>query len=588
MERESATWKWLDRNYFRGDIKRSAAVIWLLGVVHLATVVTLIYIALLKFDAEESTQMSYLLAAGLAGVLSFAFLGIAATLLLRYLYRKPLSLVDDLFRELAEGRLDLSADIEPLPYPELQHVHRGYNRFMQQIRELIEHIRAMGVRIAIDSTSVRKIIEDTNQKTNRQKELSEMVSLASTDANTAIGELSKNVQYVADNTTTNLEGAKQSLTELVDVARKVAQINRTVDTFRDTVASLNRNSASIMDIISLINNISEETNLLSLNATIEAARAGEHGKGFAVVAEEVRTLAKRVKPATEDIAEKVNRMVENVDKTMAETEAIMQSSSEVGSTIDQTSANFESMTNDLEGTNDQLLKIAAAIEELTTNNAEIHGKVSNIDRLGHEIDTDMASSAQSMRRLNDVTETMQELVSHYKTGQGVLDRVIDDVRRHRDAIQSQIAAMHEQGVNVFDGNHRPIPDTKPQKYTTAYTQAFKKELQSYIDDTLKKIPGAIYTLPISQNGYLPAHHAHVSRPLTGDYDSDLLYSRDQRIYFSNQTEERRATSTAPMLLQTYMRDTGEILNDLSMPIMINGRHWGAFIVGLNPESILKE
>jgi methyl-accepting chemotaxis protein len=75
----------------------------------------------------------------------------------------------------------------------------------------------------------------------------------------------------------------------------------------------------------------------------------------------------------------------------------------------------------------------------------------------------------------------------------------------------------------------------------------------------------------------------VSQPLTGDYDTDLLNSRDKRIYFSNDTEVRRATSTAPMLLQTYMRDTGEVINDLSMPITIDQRHWGAFILGFSPD-----
>jgi methyl-accepting chemotaxis protein len=587
MERTNGIWKWLDRTVFKGDFNRTVAVVWLLGAVHLATVVAIIFVVSQGGDSGRSDPSS-IQAIGLAGTLLFVLLGIAAVKILKHAYRRPLLIVDALFRQLSEGRLDLSDDIEPLPYEELQHVHRGYNRFMMQIRDLIEDIRSMGVRIAIDSTSVRKTIEDTSEKTRRQKSLSEIVSGASTDANAAVGELSQNVQYVSHTTTTNLEGALRSLAELVEVAQKVDQINRTVDTFRNTVETLNRNSAGIMDIVSLINNISEETNLLSLNATIEAARAGEHGKGFAVVAEEVRTLAKRVKPATEDIAEKVHRMIENVDKTIAETETIMQFSTEVGTTINQTSANFESMTHDLENTNDQLLKIAAAIEELTTNNAEIHGNVSDIDRLVHEIDNDMASSADSMRRLNTITETMQEKVSQYKTGRGLLDQIIGLTRHHRDVIQSKIEELKAQGIDVFDRNHRPVPDTQPQKYTTAYTQAFKQTFQAYVDDTLKTIPGAIYALPISQTGYLPTHHAHVSQPLTGDIEKDVLYSRDQRIYFSNQTEERRATSTSPMLLQTYMRDTGEILNDLSMPIQIGGRHWGALIVGLNPESILSD
>ena len=83
---------------------------------------------------------------------------------------------------------------------------------------------------------------------------------------------------------------------------------------------------------------------------------------------------------------------------------------------------------------------------------------------------------------------------------------------------------------------------------------------------LEDIPGSIYALAIDRNGYLPTHHSQFSKPMTGDCDQDLLNSRHMRIYYSNQTEVRRATSTASMLLQTYMRDTGEVIYDLSMPV----------------------
>ena len=75
--------------------------------------------------------------------------------------------------------------------------------------------------------------------------------------------------------------------------------------------------------------------------------------------------------------------------------------------------------------------------------------------------------------------------------------------------------------------------------------------------------------------------------MTGDYARDLLHSRHQRIYFSNPTEQRRARNTDTFLFQTYLRDTGELLNDLSMPIHVQGKHWGAMVVGLNPERFLK-
>jgi methyl-accepting chemotaxis protein len=68
---------------------------------------------------------------------------------------------------------------------------------------------------------------------------------------------------------------------------------------------------------------------------------------------------------------------------------------------------------------------------------------------------------------------------------------------------------------------------------------------------------------------------------------DLLKSRHQRIFFHVETEKRRVKNTEPFLLQTYMRDTGEILNDLSMPIHIGGRHWGAIVTGFKPERFIQ-
>lgn len=107
------------------------------------------------------------------------------------------------------------------------------------------------------------------------------------------------------------------------------------------------------------------------------------------------------------------------------------------------------------------------------------------------------------------------------------------------------------------------------------------------DAAQKQLDGAIYCLAIDRNGYLPIHHGAFSQPMTGDPQRDLLYSRHQRIFLSNTAEKRRCSHTKPMLLQTYMRDTGEVLNDLSLPIFIEGKHWGAMIIGCKPEMFFR-
>ena len=475
--------------------------------------------------------------------------------------------------------------METLDNPDLQHISSCYNSFLGSVRELVEKIRRMGIDIALDSTRMAKSVFDTRNKTATQGTIAEEVASASNEANAAIAEIAQNTQYVAEKTTSNLNTAHRSHSELQDVTTKIHKINDIVESFRNTVDDLGKSSANILSIVTIINGISEQTNLLSLNATIEAARAGEHGKGFAVVAEEVRELSRRIKPATEEISNNIAAMIKIVERTQAETVEILNYAKDTDNVVTAATGNFEHMINDFETANDQLIKIAAAIEELSTNNSDVTEKVNNINLLSQEIAKDMNSSAASVDALNTVTERMLELVARFKTGEGKFDTVIATARKIRDDYQARVQGMKDRGVNVFDNQYKSVPNTTPQKYVTAFSEPFVKEMQSVVDEAVKQIPGTIYCLAIDRKGYLPVHHGAVSKAMTGDPARDLLQSRHQRIYQNNRTEQRRCSHTEPILLQTYMRDTGEILNDLSMPIYVDGKHWGAFIMGFDPRTM---
>ena len=499
-----------------------------------------------------------------------------------------LTQIDSLIATVEAGKADLSDSQTQVTHPGAVQIQQKYNGFLGSVRELIDSIRRIGVKLAMDATAVADTISRTQQETGEQKKLSDTVFNASSDANHAISQISESTRLVSGKTTENLEMANRSFQELEDVSQKISQINDTVQSFANTVADLKRSSSEIRDIVDTISEISDQTSLLSLNATIEAARAAEHGKGFAVVAEEVRHLSQRIKPATETINHHIQAMVDIVEQTRQATALILDYSENTRKVVNTATGNFKSLMHDFKDSEAQLTQVAESIEELSATNSEITLKTQDIHSLSQTIASDMDRSGSSMSDLNQATEKMLEMVSMFKTGDGPFDCLIETAHRLKETYELHILKIHQQGINVFDSDKREVPDTSPQKYTTEFSNEFIKTMIPVYDWGRSQIPGAIYALAIDRDGYLPAHHEEFSQPLTGDPETDLLNSRHQRIFLGNATEQRRCTHTMPMLMQTYMRDTGQILNDLSLPIFINNRHWGALIIGFDPSTIFSE
>lgn len=305
-----------------------------------------------------------------------------------------------------------------------------------------------------------------------------------------------------------------------------------------------------------------------------------------MVADEVRKLAERVNVATVEITQNITGMISLVGETQTENELINADIHQAREVVERSSDQFRQMVSDFEVTSDQLIQIASAMEQLTATNAQVHENMHQVHALSSEVALNMTESEESTKGMSKATESVQELVSSFKIGRGVFDYNVEVVRKFRDDIQRKLEEMRKRGVNVMDRNYQPIPNTNPLKFRVAYDEDFIRECQGLLDNALSKIKGGVYAVGVDINGYLSAHNTKFSLPLTGDYQKDLIGNRTRR-KFEAPTEIRAAKNTAPLLLQTYLRDTGELMCDISMPIHVAGAHWGGVRVGCQTEILLE-
>jgi methyl-accepting chemotaxis protein len=136
-------------------------------------------------------------------------------------------------------------------------------------------------------------------------------------------------------------------------------------------------------------------------------------------------------------------------------------------------------------------------------------------------------------------------------------------------------------AQLFDTFYIPIPDTDPQKYHTQYDRLTDETIRIILDAYLEKDKRIKFVVAVDKNGYLPTHNSRYSKPLTGDGNYDTQHNRTKRM-FNDRTGLAAARNEKPYLLQSYSRDTGEMMKDLSVPIYIEGQHWGAIRIGYQP------
>lgn len=522
---------------------------------------------------------------GVSGALGVG-VAVASLMACRVLFMQPLGELRDTIRAMTrDGDLSRRALVSGGQVGEVGAIFNG----------LIESLQGIVGKVIFDAQRVYEAADllsgyagQVADGSTSQRDAAELMA-------SAIEQMTAGATAVADHasqTASNAKAARELSVHGGEVAtsasREIERIACSVADSARVIASLGERSEAISGIVKVIHEIADQTNLLALNAAIEAARAGEQGRGFAVVADEVRKLAERTSSATREIGSMITAIQAETKSAIAviDTGSVQ---AHAGADLARKAADsLDQINQGAAQTMERIDAIAVAINAHSHEAERIVGHVRQIMEMASGNSDGARQTLHEATCLRDLAVNLKEIRKVFKLGdageqamvvhQKMPDIVCDMARQMGAALERAIDLGQISVDDLFDETYRPIPNTRPSKYNTRFDAMTDRLFPSLQERLLETHAEMVYAIGTDRNGYVPTHNTRYCQPLTGDYQKDMVGNRSKRI-FDDPVGKMCGQNTTPFLIQTYRRDTGEIMHDISSPVFVRGRHWGGFRIG---------